>query len=85
MKRCGKCGRELPETGFRKCSANPDGLSAVCKECHGAYAKGAADRRIRKEFRRMLAVAREDTATVHIAGVGDVEIELPPMEGKVTA
>lgn len=33
MKRCGKCGRELPESEFYRKEKSPDGLQAYCKSC----------------------------------------------------
>ena len=33
MKRCFKCGRELPESEFHKSRRSKDGLASCCKEC----------------------------------------------------
>lgn len=33
MKRCSKCGKELPETDFYRKSKSPDGLQSYCKSC----------------------------------------------------
>lgn len=33
MKKCQKCGRELPETEFYKNRAQKDGLQTYCKDC----------------------------------------------------
>lgn len=33
MKRCSKCGKELPDSDFYKSSKASDGLQSYCKEC----------------------------------------------------
>ncbi len=33
MKRCGKCGRDLPESEFYRKEKSPDGLQSYCKAC----------------------------------------------------
>lgn len=33
MKRCTKCGKELPETDFYRNAKAPDGLQWYCKSC----------------------------------------------------
>lgn len=33
MKKCAKCGRELPESEFYRSKKAPDGLQSYCKEC----------------------------------------------------
>lgn len=33
MKRCGKCGRDLPESEFYRKEKSPDGLQSYCKTC----------------------------------------------------
>ena len=39
MKRCSKCGRELPEEMFNKCAKAKDGLQSHCKDCKREEAK----------------------------------------------
>ena len=39
MKKCAKCGRELPEENFSKNKAAKDGLQYYCKECQSRDAK----------------------------------------------
>ena len=45
MKKCRKCGRELPIELFNKCSAHKDGHQHHCRECHSAYMKDSYDRK----------------------------------------
>lgn len=33
MKKCSRCGRELSEDQFNKCSSTSDGLQHRCKDC----------------------------------------------------
>lgn len=33
LKKCPRCGRELPPASFHKNSKRPDGLAAYCKDC----------------------------------------------------
>lgn len=33
MKRCGKCGKDLPESEFYRKEKSPDGLQSHCKTC----------------------------------------------------
>lgn len=33
MKKCSRCGRELSEDQFNKCSSTSDGLQCRCKDC----------------------------------------------------
>lgn len=33
MKRCGKCGKDLPESEFYRKEKSPDGLQSYCKTC----------------------------------------------------
>lgn len=47
MKKCHKCGRELPLEMFNKCSKNKDGLQHHCKECHSLYQKVAYEKSVR--------------------------------------
>lgn len=37
MKKCSKCGRELPESCFHKCTASSDGLQSYCSDCANKY------------------------------------------------
>lgn len=37
MKKCSKCGRELPESCFHKCTASSDGLQSYCSDCTNKY------------------------------------------------
>lgn len=39
VKKCAKCGRELPVTMFNRCSKAADGLQSYCKECQSKRAK----------------------------------------------
>lgn len=36
VKRCAKCGRELPVENFYKSRRASDGLQSYCKECHAS-------------------------------------------------
>lgn len=88
MKRCGMCGRDLEESAFGANRSKPDGLQSYCRDCMGrmrAFSRTPrelSERRAERDFNRMMAVAREDFATVHMPGVGDVRVKLPPMEGR---
>ena len=84
VKRCPRCGRLLPRSAFGRSSRYKDGLTWWCRECNAEAArrfrrkKAEADARKRmKAVTRMMAVAIEDEATVHIAGKGDVTVSLP--------
>lgn len=37
MKKCSKCGRELPESCFHKYTASSDGLQSYCSDCSNEY------------------------------------------------
>lgn len=37
LKKCTKCGRELPSTMFNKKKSGKDGLQEHCKDCHKDY------------------------------------------------
>lgn len=39
MKRCGKCGKDLPESEFYRKEKSPDGLQSYCKTCQGLSSK----------------------------------------------
>lgn len=39
LKKCSKCGRELPASEFWKNASTEDGLQTYCKECGNVYAK----------------------------------------------
>ena len=39
LKKCSKCGRELPVSEFWKNASTEDGLQTYCKECGNVYAK----------------------------------------------
>ena len=39
LKKCSKCGRELPVSEFWKNASTEDGLQTYCKECGNIYAK----------------------------------------------
>lgn len=88
MKRCGMCGRDLEASAFGANRSKPDGLQSCCRDCmrriraFSRTPRELSERRAERDFNRMMAVAREDFATVHIAGVGDVRVKLPPMEGR---
>jgi hypothetical protein len=45
IKRCCKCGRELPIDHFYKCIKNKDGLQSHCRECHAVYSRIAYEKR----------------------------------------
>lgn len=40
IKRCSKCGRDLPLSDFYKDRHKPDGMMAQCKQCHNEYKRG---------------------------------------------
>lgn len=40
MKRCGKCGRDLPESEFYRKEKSPDGLQSYCKTCQSLSSRG---------------------------------------------
>jgi hypothetical protein len=37
MKKCSKCGRNLPLRSFAKMTASKDGRQPRCRQCHKAY------------------------------------------------
>ena len=39
LKKCSKCGRELPVSEFWKNASTEDGLQTYCKECGNVYAE----------------------------------------------
>ena len=39
LKKCSKCGRELPVSEFWKNASTEDGLQTYCKECGNVYAR----------------------------------------------
>ena len=39
LKKCSKCGRELPVSEFWRNASTEDGLQTYCKECGNIYAK----------------------------------------------
>lgn len=39
IKKCSKCGRELPVSEFWKNASTEDGLQTYCKECGNVYAR----------------------------------------------
>lgn len=39
LKKCSKCGRELPVSEFWKNASTKDGLQTYCKECGNVYAR----------------------------------------------
>ena len=86
MKRCGMCGRDLESSAFGANRSKPDGLQSYCRDCmrriraFSRTPRELSESRAERDFNRMMAVAKEDFATVHIAGVGDVRVKLPPME-----
>lgn len=45
MKRCKKCGRELPETEFQKNRYTKDGLQFYCKDCMRIYHATKAEKK----------------------------------------
>ncbi len=51
-KQCGKCGRILSKTFFRKNSTSSDGLDARCKECRNKYYKEYSSRPEVKQKKR---------------------------------
>lgn len=57
MKKCAKCGRELPESEFNKCSKAPDGLQYYCKECQSKMKSSSTGKKRSKrksEFEKLL-------------------------------
>lgn len=59
MKKCIKCGRELPEEMFAKCSTTKDGLQSYCKDCK----KEVAKRRYEEKTRNKIFEAPATTGT----------------------
>ncbi len=39
LKKCSKCGRELPVSEFWKNASTEDGLQTYCKECGNVYTR----------------------------------------------
>lgn len=50
MKRCSKCGRELPEEMFNKCAKAKDGLQSHCKDCKREEAKVSSVRKSKNKI-----------------------------------
>lgn len=49
MKKCPKCGRELPEEMFNKNKNKKDGLSCYCKDCQREAHKKAKEKKISQD------------------------------------
>lgn len=48
LKRCSRCGRELPRTDFHKSASKKDGLQSECKECRCQIDK---DSRVKRKLK----------------------------------
>lgn len=67
LKKCSKCGRELPVSEFWKNASNEDGLQTYCKECGNVYAKN------RKKIFLMLLkweyLKKENVYSLYVSGM----------------
>lgn len=45
MKKCSKCGRELPITSYSKKTGAKDGLQEMCRDCKAAYMREYTSRK----------------------------------------
>ncbi len=55
MRRCGHCGRELPETEFYRDRTRRDGLDCYCKACRKESNMRYTDAGQERRFARMMA------------------------------
>jgi hypothetical protein len=54
MKKCVKCGRELPIEDFSRNAASKDGHQSACKECLRVYNREYAKRRKAKKIENQM-------------------------------
>lgn len=54
IKHCGKCGRTLPVSEFRRNKREKDGLQNYCKSCMDNYRSMTSDEEKRKLVREIL-------------------------------
>lgn len=59
MKKCSKCGRELPITSYSKKTVAKDGLQEMCRDCKAAYMREYTSRKKQDKVEKIIVKQEE--------------------------
>jgi uncharacterized OB-fold protein len=59
MKKCSKCGRELPITSYSKKTGAKDGLQEMCRDCKAAYMREYTSRKKQDKVEKIIVKQEE--------------------------